>query len=91
MKKKIFEKINVLCFLVVIAGIYGTVYLGAYFTRSKYELESLRRKMQLQKNVNESLVMKVNELASLDKVQAIATKNGFTSNNANIKTISNDF
>ncbi len=91
MNKKLFKNINILCFLVVIAGIYGTVYLGAYFTRSKYELEGLKRKMQLQKNVNESLVMKVNELASLDKVQAIATKNGFTYNNANIKTISNEF
>lgn len=91
MSKKLFKKINVLCFFVFIAGIYSSVYLGAYFTRSKYELEGLKRKMQLQKNLNESLVMKVNELASLDKVQAIATKNGFTYNNANIKTISNDY
>ena len=40
--------------------------------------------------VNESLSMKVNELASLDKLVAIANLEGLSYNNDNIKRVTED-
>ena len=37
---------------------------------------------------NQSLVMKINEMVSLDKIQAVSTQLGLTYNNENIKSVS---
>ena len=42
-----------------------------------------------QKKVNESLNMKINELASLDKIREVASSAGLSYNNDNIKVIDN--
>ena len=40
-----------------------------------------------QEKKNESLTMKINELASLDKIQEVADDQGLSYNNDNIKTV----
>ena len=50
-------------------------------------MEQLRSKVSSQEDVNESLSMQVDELASLDKIQEVASEKGLSYNNDNIKTI----
>ena len=43
--------------------------------------------LEYQSGINESLNMKINELASLDKIREVATSQGLSYNNDNIKII----
>ena len=51
------------------------------------EVEKLKIKLEEQENVNQGLVMKINEMASLDNVNAVSTSMGLAYNNENIKNI----
>ena len=42
---------------------------------------------ETQEGINESLSMQVDELASLDKIQEVASEKGLTYNNDNIKNV----
>ncbi len=59
----------------------------AMLSKTNIEVESMKSKLNIQDKRNESLSMKINELASLDKVQKVADKLGLEYNNSNIKTI----
>lgn len=59
----------------------------AMLSKTNIELESMKSKVNDQEKRNESLSMKINELASLDKVQSVASKLGLEYNNSNIKTV----
>ena len=47
----------------------------------------MKAKIERQKDVNDSLSMQIDELASLDKIQQVATEKGLSYNNENIKVI----
>ncbi len=47
----------------------------------------MKKSIAIQEKKNESLEMKINELASLDNVQDIIKQEGLTYNNDNIKNI----
>lgn len=63
------------------------VFSTAMLSKTQIEVESMRKKVSSQEQLNESLSMKINELASLDKVQTVASKEGLEYNNSNIKTV----
>ena len=49
--------------------------------------ENLRSKIDSQNNTNEALSMQIDELASIENIQSIASASGLSYNNSNIKTI----
>ena len=63
------------------------VYTKAELSETNIQVEQLKQNIEEQSNVNESLNMKINELASLDKIRAVASEEGLSYNNDNIKVI----
>ena len=51
------------------------------------EVERLSRDIKEQKEVNQSLTMKINELASLENVNIVANQVGLAYNNDNIRLV----
>ena len=77
-------------FLIVLFGILSpviTVSTKSILSRSNIELERVKKQVEKQENVNESLEMQVNELASLSSIQDIAKSYGLSYNNDNIIVI----
>lgn len=66
------------------------VYTKALLSESNYELERVRGKIKEQEGINSSLKMEISELASLDKIQVVASENGLTYQNNNIKVVTNE-
>ena len=96
MKKKTTKKIKVskfektMMFLIVLVGILIPVTVVAsksILSRSNIELERVKSKVEKQQNINESLEMQVNELASLSNIQDVAKTYGLSYNNDNIIVI----
>lgn len=73
--------------LLILANIFGTSFSMALLSKTNIEVESMRRKIDKQAMLNQSLEMKINELASLDNVETVATTYGLEYNNSNIRTI----
>ena len=92
-KKKKFKLLKgektlvVLSVLLILANIFGTSFSMALLSKTNIEVESMRRKIDKQAMLNQSLEMKINELASLDNVETVATTYGLEYNNSNIRTI----
>lgn len=63
------------------------VFSQATLSEINFEVEKLNKNISSQEKTNESLTMKINELASLEKIQEIAREQGLTYNNNNIKSI----
>lgn len=78
-------------FLLVILGFIvmpaSWVYTKALLSESNIELEKIKSKINKQNNTNEALGMQIDELASINNIQAIASTKGLSYNNSNIKTI----
>ena len=53
------------------------------------EVEKLNKQVTKQEKTNQSLSMKINELASLENIQAVANNEGLAYNNNNIVIINN--
>ena len=51
------------------------------------EVERLSRNVKEQKETNQSLTMKINELASLENINTVASKLGLAYNNDNIRIV----
>ena len=64
-----------------------SVFTKAMLSQTNIELEKVKDKIETQVGINESLNMKINELASLDKLQEVANEQGLSYNNDNIKVI----
>ena len=92
MKKKVkmgkFERLlYVFTFILVLASPFVIVFSQATLSKINYEVEKSKQELSKQEKKNESLVMKINELASLDKIQEVADEKGLSYNNDNITTI----
>lgn len=90
MKKKKFkgEKFMwVLIFLILVLTPLLHVYTKATLSETNIKVEKLKQDIENQSNINESLSMKINELASLDKIREVASEEGLSYNNDNIKVI----
>ena len=53
------------------------------------EVERLNKQVSKQEKTNQSLTMKINELASLENIQAVANSEGLAYNNGNIVIVNN--
>ena len=77
-------------FLIILFGTLApilTVSSKSILSRSNIEWERIKKKVERQENINDSLEMQVNELASLSSIQDIAKEYGLSYNNDNIIVI----
>ncbi len=87
---KLYKSEKILLTLVVlffIASLVVTVFSNAKLSSSNIEVERLKSKIEKQENVNLSLSMQVDELASLSNIQSVAENYGLSYNNDNIIVI----
>ena len=63
------------------------VYTSAVVTRTNIEVEELKSNIEKQTQDNESLTMQIDELASLENIQAVAKEYGLSYDTTNILTI----
>lgn len=73
-------------FLLVLAPL-ATVFSQATLSKVNYDVEKIKDEISTQEKTNESLSMKISELASLDKIQEVAESEGLSYNNNNIKYV----
>ena len=73
--------------LLLIATRIVTIYFKSSLSEVNIRVEKMKKSIAIQEKKNESLEMKINELASLDNVQDIIKQEGLTYNNDNIKNI----
>ncbi len=78
--------ISVLVFLVLLSSLV-VVFSKSILSRSNIEVERIKSKVEKQETINESLTMKINELASLSNIQDIAKEFGLSYINDNIIVI----
>lgn len=71
----------------ILGNILGPAFFSALLSKTNIEVESLRSKIQAQENRNESLTMKINELASLNNIEEVAALYGLEYNNTNVEVI----
>ena len=69
---------------------FALVFSQATLSEVNFEVEKLTKSIDTQEKKNESLTMKINELASQEKIQQVAKEQGLTYNNKNIKSITED-
>lgn len=75
--------IMVIVLLIVFTPVL-VVYSKSTLSESNIELERIKRKVEKQESINESVAMKINELASLSNIQDVAKEHGLDYNNDNI-------
>ncbi len=63
------------------------VFSKATLAQINFEVEKTKKEIENQNKTNQSLSMKINELASLDKIEEVAKNEGLSYNNDNIKTV----
>lgn len=67
--------------------IVGIVFGQASLAKINLEVQRLKKEVETSEEVNQSLVMKINEMASLENIQSVSSDMGLAYNNENIKTI----
>lgn len=66
---------------------FAVVFSQATLSKINFDVEKVKKQISTQEKKNESLAMKVNELASLDNIKVVAEQQGLSYNNNNIKSI----
>ena len=79
-----------LCTVVLLLFPLTVVLSKAALSNMNLEVEKLKRNINVQKNSNESLTMKVNELKSLANIDVIAESEGLSYNSDNVIVITNN-
>lgn len=83
------EKTITAFIVIAIIGILLCNFIGqAMIQSSNSELQRLKSKIKTQEELNASIQMKINELASLDNALEVAENYGLEYNNDNIRVIS---
>lgn len=67
--------------------IIGIVMGQAALARINLEVQKLNERVSSKKDENMSLVMKINEMASLENIENVSSDMGLAYNNENIKTV----
>lgn len=83
LEKRIY-KFFVLTTVILVVGI---IYSRATLGKINLEVQKLSGIIKSESEENQSLVMKINEMVSLDKIQKVSTELGLTYNNNNIKSV----
>lgn len=74
--------------LIILAIPVTKVCTQAILSESNIKVEKMKKDINKQLRYNESLSMKISELASLENIESIANELGLSYNNDNIKTLS---
>ena len=77
----------VIVLLLFVAMPVMNVYTSSLITKTNIEVEELRSNIEKQKEENESLSMQIDELASLENIQNVASEYGLSYDNTNILKI----
>ena len=80
------RSLTTLSIILVLSIVFSQISLS----KVNLEVEKLKIKVNDQENVNQSLSMKINEMASLENINNISSELGLSYNNENIKTIEGD-
>ena len=83
-----FEK--VLYFLAIVLTIASPlliVFFKSTLSKMNYDVEKLKKQITIEEKENESLQMKINELASLENIQKVIKDKWLEYNNDNIKNM----
>ncbi len=72
--------------LLLIAPI-SIVFTKSSLSEINFKVEKMKKSIAAQEKTNQSLEMKINELASLDNIKDVIKTEGLTYNNDNIKNI----
>jgi len=90
-KRKVFTKLERFLykssFVIMFFLILGIVFTSASVSKLNIELQEMSMEVEAQEDTNQSLAMKINEMASLENIQIISENLGLSYNNDNIKTI----
>ena len=92
-KKKVNKNMRVEKFIyksfvfVTIFLIVGIIYSRAMLSKINLEIQELSGTIKEETEDNQSLVMKINEMVSLEKIQEVSSELGLTYNNNNIKSV----
>ncbi len=73
--------------ILLIVAPFAIVFFQATLSKVNFEVEKTKKEIAIQEKRNQSLEMKINELASLDKIVEVAKNEGLSYNNDNIKSI----
>ncbi len=76
-----------LLFLMLLAVPIFNVFTSSLLSESNTELERIKSKINTQELTNQGLSMQIDELTSLDNIEAIAEEYSLSYNNSNIKTV----
>ena len=94
MKKKRVRKpskftklIHVIAIIMIIMTPFVIIGTKALVSNINFDVEELKNEISKQEKTNESLTMKINELASLENIQEVAKEYGLEYNNDNIKIV----
>ena len=91
LKMSKFERLlYIFTFVMVFMTPFALVFSQATLSEVNFEVEKMKKEVAKQEKKNESLTMKINELASLEKIQQVAKEQGLSYNNHNIKTVTRD-
>ncbi len=83
------EKFLTTMVILFVAGFFLVSFVGkAMIQSSNSELQRLKSKINSQNEMNASIQMKINELASLDNALEVADTFGLEYNNSNIRVVS---
>ena len=74
-------------FLLLVMTPLTIIFSQATLSKVNYEVEKVKKQIQTQEKKNESLEMKIDELASLDKIQEVAKEQGLSYNSDRFKSI----
>lgn len=88
LKMSKFERlIYTFTFLLALMTPLTVIFSQATLSKINYDVEITKKQISKQIKKNESLTMKIDELASLDKIEEVAKEHGLSYNNNNIKSI----
>lgn len=82
-EKNLYKFFVTISVVLVVSIVFSQISLS----KINLEVEKLKIKVSEQENVNQSLSMKINEMASLENINDISSALGLSYNNENIKTI----
>ena len=68
--------------------VMGIIYSKAMLSKINLEIQELNGTIKEEAEDNQSLVMKINEMVSLEKIQKVSSELGLTYNNNNLKSVS---
>lgn len=89
LKMSKFERLlYIFTFVMVLVTPFALVFSQATLSEINFEVEKTKKQIATQEKKNTSLTMKINELASLEKIQMVAKEQGLSYNNHNIRTVS---